>query len=602
MSNQRLALRSELKLEDTWDLTQIFADEATYQSAFEALGTSLEKLESYRGRILESAETLYDFLELSEVYGNQFMKLYTYAHLAADVDVADSKNAARQGIILQRYAEFSARLSFVEPELMGLEIDRLDAMIASKPELGLYRHALETRLREKPHILSEAEERILSKLSPILDAPSRIFSKLSDADLRFEPTLDSEGEEQLVSEGRYSVLMSSPDRKLRAGAFKNIMAAYHSHRNAFAETLFAQFNYDNIRAEIKRFTSAREAALFSTQIPEAVYDQLLETVHENLALLHRYVAYRKKKLKLDELHYYDLFVSLSDEVKDLHFSFEEAKEIVFEALKPLGEDYRAMLERAFNERWIDIPENQGKRTGAYSSGCNGTPAYILLNWNGSLDALYTLIHELGHSMHSWHTWNSQAPVYANYGIFLAEIASTTNENLLTHYLLKKYADDPKMTAYLLNHYLDGARGTVFRQTQFADFEWQAHVKIQNGEAMTADDFDTLYGDLTYEYYGEALVRDPEPAHEWARIPHFYYNFYVFQYATGFSAATYFAETITVGEAGALDRYLGFLRAGESMAPMDVLKQAGIDMTKKDAVETCLKRFGEYLDRLESLDV
>ncbi len=598
MSEKKIPLRSELKQEETWDLTKIFENEAAFEDGMKQMEVLTDEVANYQGRLSEGAKPLLECLELLDRLNQAQGKVGLYASMLFHTETSNSEHAGRLAKVYQLTSKLWAKLSFVEPELMQLNMEQVKKWIEEEPRLGVYEHMLEDSLQMKAHTLSTEEERLLARLSPVTHAPSAISSKLRDADFSFDAVETEDGASYVVSEGRYGVFMEHKDRKLRERAYKSLITEYHRYRNTLAETLSSSMNYDNIQAELRGFKSARQAALYRNNIPESVYDQLVHVVNDHLGLMHRYVSLRKKCLGYDQLHYYDLMVPIIGDTPEWHLSFDEARDIVYEALKPLGPNYRKMLERAFNERWIDIPENQGKRTGAYSSGRQGLPAYILLNWNGTLDALFTLIHELGHSMHSLHTWENQPPCYANYGIFLAEIASTTNEILLTHYLLERYQDDEVMQNYILNHYLDGVRGTVYRQTMFAEFEQKAHEALQQGQPLTADAMDQIYGDLTYRYFGEDLEKDPEPSWEWARIPHFYNNFYVYQYATGFSAATLFSEQIIKEGQSAVDRYLAFLSAGNSDWPIDVLKKAGVDMTKPDATLAVFKRFDDYLTRLE----
>lgn len=601
MSDKKLPLRSEVKVQDTWDLTKIFQSEDEFERALTDIeGELLTKLISYKGKLTESAESLYSFMKLNEDYTKIAYKLWMYAHLSHDVDVADTKNAANYARVAQVIAKTDASLSFVDPEIMTLTEEKLEKFYSEKKDLAVYRHHFKVLLRHKDHTLTEQEEYIIAKFSPIKSAASNIFSKLTDADITFPEILDSEGNKHQLSEGLYRVYLESKDRILRKNACETLFNTYHAYRNTLAESLFTQIKGDNLIAELRKFNNAREAALFNNQIPETVYDSLIEEVNNGLDALHEYIAYRKDVLNIEDLHYYDLSVPMVEDLDEIRFTFDEAKELVLEALKPLGEDYCKLIKKAFDERWIDIHENKGKRTGAYSSGAQGMPAYILLNWNGTLDAVYTLIHELGHSMHSWHTWTNQEAVYAHYGIFLAEIASTFNENLLTAYLLDKYKDNKKMHKYLLMNYLNGVKGTVFRQTMFAEFELRTHTDAANNIALTAEAFDKIYAELSYKYHGEALEKDDFIAYEWARIPHFYYNYYVYQYATGFSAATMFADKVLAGEVGAKEKYLNFLKAGCSNSPIEVLKEAGVDMTSSEPVRRTIETFRKYLAELKSL--
>jgi oligoendopeptidase F len=421
---------------------------------------------------------------------------------------------------------------------------------------------------------------------------------LNNADLQFPSILDEEGNEVQVTHGRYISLMESRDRRVRHDAFKAVYQTYQSFRNTFASTLSGIVKRNNFYAQVRGYRSARHAALSDNHIPEAVYDQLVQTVNEHLPLLHRYVAIRKKALGLDELHIYDLFPPLVKDV-DTKVTYDKAREILLKAMKPLGDEYISVLREAFQNRWVDVYENKGKRSGAYSSGSYLTSPYILLNWQDKLNDLFTLAHEFGHSVHSYFTRKNQPYIYGDYSIFVAEVASTCNENLLQDYLLKNTADK-NMRLYLINHYLDSFRATVYRQTMFAEFEQIIHEMAQNGEPLTAETFTSVYYDLNKKYFGDGMTVDPEIGFEWARIPHFYYNFYVYQYATGFSAATALSKQILQEGAPAVKRYLDFLKAGSSDTPIEVLKKAGVDMTSPEPIRQAFSVFKEKLDELEQL--
>ena len=451
---------------------------------------------------------------------------------------------------------------------------------------------------KRQHVLPADQEELLAGSSEIFGAADDIFSVLNNADLVFPTIEDSEGEKIQLSHGVYGQLMESTDPVVREAAFKGLYSVYGQFRNTFAQTLSSHVKGHNFKAKVRQYASAREASLSNNHIPESVYDTLVDVVNKHLPLLHRYVALRKKLLATDALHMYDMYTPILGEAP-IRYSYEEAVEKAKDALQIMGPEYNEVVTKAFASRWIDVIENKGKRSGAYSSGAYDTAPYILMNWHDTLDQLFTLVHEMGHSVHSYFTRNNQPFVYGDYSIFLAEIASTTNENILTEYLLET-EKDPKVRAYVLNHYLDGFKGTIFRQTQFAEFEHFIHTEDAKGVPLTSEYLSDYYGDLNAKYYGPDVENDEEIKLEWARIPHFYYNYYVYQYATGFSAASALAKKILAKEDGALDHYLNYLKAGNSDYPIEVMKKAGVDMTKADYIEDAMKMFEQRLTELEAL--
>jgi oligoendopeptidase F len=499
---------------------------------------------------------------------------------------------------MQVFASLQGAMAYFEPEVANLSEETVRKFTEEKPELQDFKQYFAEMWRQKKHQLSEKEEVLLAKASQIFNDPNETFDVLSDTDMTFRPIEDEKGQMVEMSHARYGTYLESRDRRVRQDAFRSMYESFGKFRNTCAQTLASQIRVNSYIKDVRGFSSGREAALFENNIPESVYDSLLEAVNVKLPLLHRYVRLRKEVMDLDEIHSYDLYAPLVKDV-DLKFSFEEAEDLILKALQPLGPEYIAVLEKAFSERWIDYADNAGKRSGAYSSGSYKTNPFILMSWQGTLDNVFTLAHELGHSIHSWFTRDSQPYQYGDYCIFLAEIASTTNENLLTEYLLKT-AEDDKMKTAVINHYLDGFKGTVFRQTQFAEFEHKIHQADETGVPLTASFLTESYGDLNRHYYGEDLTFDEEIALEWSRIPHFYYNYYVFQYATGFSAATAFAEMIKEEGEPAVERYLNFLKAGSSDWPIEVLQTAGVDMTKPDPILKALDTFEEYLDEFEQV--
>lgn len=595
---KRELTRAEVDPALTWDTAAIFATPEIWEEELRTVMERAKALGSYAGKLGESGASLLAFLQAEMECLEKIERLYVYAHLRTDEDTADSENQGRMIRVSQAFSDLSAVIAFERPELVALGTEKVQALIAQEPGLELYRQHLDNVLRFEAHTLSEELEKVLAEAEPVLGHSAKIFGLLNNAGISFAPALDSKGEEHLVTHGTFGPLLESKDRVLRKNAFASVYAAYKQFQHAFAATLSGETKLHNFEAKLRGFSSARAAAVFENNIPEEIQQNLIDTVHRYLPLLHDYVAFRKEKMGLSDLYPYDLYPSIVESV-DLHFTIEEAEALVLEALKPLGEKYVATVRRAFSERWIDWVNNKGKRSGAYSSGTYGTYPYILMSWQGTLDNVYTLIHELGHSMHSFLTWENQPFPYASYCIFLAEIASTTNENLLTHYLLQKY-QDPKMRAYILNNYLDGFKGTVFRQTQFAEFEQILHRGEQAGEAITAEWLCEKYGALNREFYGAALDVCEEISFEWARIPHFYYNFYVYQYSTGFSAATAFAKAILEEGEPAVKRYLNFLSSGCSQYPIETLQKAGVDMSKPEPIETALETFRSYLETYKEL--
>lgn len=590
--------RSEVPIEQTWDMTTVFPSIEKWEEAFTALVAKRELLTQYRGRLTESADALYEAIQNRQEIMINLGMLGAYAFHREDEDTSNPVFLAMKGRLGAVFASFMGEDAWFESEVIEIPEKTLEHFIEKKPELGAYRHFFEMILREKKYKLSQVEESLLAKASQIFGAPDEIFGILSDADMTFDPIVNEKGETVPMSHAHFGIYLESRNPRVRRDAFKSMYKTFGQFKNTCAATLQNAIRINTFNKNIRGFSTGREASLFSNAIPESVYDSLLEAVNERLPLLHRYVHLRKRILGVDELHSCDMYVSLVEEV-DLHYTFDEAKEILYKALAPLGDEYVGLLKRAFEERWIDWAVNIGKRSGAYSGGSYSTNPFILISWQGTLDNLFTLAHELGHSIHSYYTRNTQPFQYGRYPIFLAEIASTCNEILLTQYLLET-ADNDTMRAAIINHYLDGFKGTVFRQTQFAEFEHMIHLADEAGEALTADYLSEKYGELNKKYYGEGLTFDPEIAHEWARIPHFYYNYYVFQYATGFSAATAFAEAILNEGQPAVDRFLGFLKAGSSDWPIDVLKRAGVDMTRPETIVKALDAFERTLDEMEAL--
>ncbi|MED3989167.1 oligoendopeptidase F [Priestia aryabhattai] len=595
---KKLPSRSEIKVEDTWKLEDIFASDDAWEKEFEEVKALIPKMEKFKGKLGESAQTLYDALQEQDELTMRVSKLYTYAHMRYDQDTTNSFYQGLNDRIKTLYTQIASALSYVTPEILSIEESKIKQYMAEHKELKLYAHALDEITRERPHILSESEEALLAQASEVLGSSSNTFGMLNNADLEFPSIKDENGEEVEITHGRYIRFLESSDRRVREEAFKAVYETYGKFKNTFASTLSGTVKKDNFSARVRHYNSARHSALSTNNIPEEVYDNLVKTVNDNLHLLHRYIDLRKKVLGIEELHMYDLYTPLVKDVK-MEVTYEEAKDYILKGLKPLGEDYLNVLKEGFENRWVDVHENKGKRSGAYSSGTYGTNPYILMNWQDNVNNLFTLAHEFGHSVHSYYTRKTQPYPYGDYSIFVAEVASTCNEALLNDYLLKTI-DDEKQRLYLLNHYLEGFRGTVFRQTMFAEFEHDVHVRAQNGEPLTPELLTKLYYDLNKKYFGDNLVIDEEIGLEWARIPHFYYNYYVYQYATGFSAAAALSKQILEEGDAAVERYGGFLKSGSSDYPIEVLKKAGVDMTTSQPIEEALAVFEEKLTEMERL--
>ncbi|KKK36974.1 oligopeptidase PepB [Mesobacillus campisalis] len=596
---KKLPARSDLPVEDTWRLEDIFANDEEWEKEFQEVKKLLPGVQEYQGKLDGSADGLFNALQYQDELLMRLGKLYTYAHMRYDQDTANSFYQGLDDRIKNLYSQAGSALAFIVPEILSIEEGRLKSFLQDKEELKLYQHALEEINLQRPHILSAEQEALLAEASEVMNSSSNTFGMLNNADLDFPTIKDENGEEVEITHGRYIRFLESEDRRVREDAFKGVYQTYGKFRNTFASTLSGNIKKDNFNARIRQYSSARHAALAANNIPESVYENLVNTINNNLHLLHRYVKLRRKVLGVDKLHMYDLYTPLVKNIK-MDVSYAEAKELILKGLAPMGEEYVGLLREGFENRWIDVHENKGKRSGAYSSGAYGTNPYILMNWQDNVNNLFTLAHELGHSLHSYYTRKSQPYAYGSYSIFVAEVASTCNEALLNDYLLKSI-DDEQKRLYLLNHYLEGFRGTVFRQTMFAEFEHLIHRKVQNNEALTADSLTKDYYELNQKYFGQEDIEiDEEIGLEWSRIPHFYYNYYVYQYATGFSAATALSKQILEEGEPAVKRYVDYLKAGSSDYPIEVLKKAGVDMTSPKPIEDACKVFEEKLNEMESL--
>ncbi|EMF0541818.1 oligoendopeptidase F [Enterococcus faecium] len=598
MEVKQLPKREESPENLTWDLTKIFSSDQEFDEKYLELSEKLKKSEKYKGTLDQGASQFLDAIEFVLSVYRQTEIIYVYAHLKNDQDTGNTEYQALYARASSLFSKVSEAVSWFEPEILQLSDERIWQYFKEEPKLEVYRHYIQQIVDNRAHVLSADQESLLAGAGEIFEASSDTFAVLNNADLVF-PTIEGEnGEKVQLSHGVYGQLLESTDRSVREAAFKGLYSVYEQFRNTFASTLSTHIKGHNFKAKVRNYSSAREASLSNNHIPESVYDTLVAVVNKHLPLLHRYMELRKRLLEVEKLHMYDLYTPVLGEAP-ITFTYEEAKEKALEALKPMGEEYMTIVEKAFSERWIDVVENKGKRSGAYSSGSYDTNPYILLNWHDTLDQLFTLVHEMGHSVHSYFTRSNQPYVYGDYSIFLAEIASTTNENILTEYLLET-EKDPRVRAYVLNHYLDGFKGTVFRQTQFAEFEHFMHTEDEKGVPLTSEYLSDSYGKLNAKYYGPAVEEDPEIKFEWSRIPHFYYNYYVFQYSTGFSAASALAKRILSQEPDALENYLAYLKAGNSDYPVEVMKKAGVDMTQAAYIEDAMSMFEQRLNELEEL--
>jgi oligoendopeptidase F len=597
-ATKELQGRSEVPVERTWRLEDIFVSDESWEEELNSLKDDIPEINEYQGKVAESADTLFNVLKLQDQLSERLGKLYTYAHMRYDQDTTNSFYQALNAKAENALTLAQSSMSYLVPEILKMDESTIKQYLEEKEELKHYEHVLNEIVRQRKHVLSESEEALLAEASEALSTGSQTFGMLNNADLKFPSIKNEDGEEVDLTHGRYVGFLESKDRRVREDAFNAMYDTYGQFKNTFASTLGGTVKAHNFDAKVHHYESARQAALDNNNIPEQVYDNLVEAVNERLPLLHRYAKLRKEVLGVDELHMYDMYASLVQDV-DMKIPYEKAQEYVLDSLQPLGEEYLDVIKEGFSNRWIDVEENKGKRSGAYSSGAYGTNPYILLNWQDRVNDLFTLTHELGHSAHSYFTRKFQPYRYGNYSIFVAEVASTCNEALLNDHMLKTL-DDEKQKLYLLNHFLEGFRGTVFRQTMFAEFEHEIHKRAQDGEALTADYLTNMYYELNKKYFGEDVVSDEAIGLEWARIPHFYYNYYVYQYATGYSAATALANKILSGEEGAVERYLGFLKSGSSDYPIEVLKKAGVDMTSKQPILDALDVFEEKLNEMEQL--
>ncbi|MDO5520251.1 MAG: oligoendopeptidase F [bacterium] len=590
--------RNEIDDKYKWAITDLYADDTEWQKEYDQvleLGTVLSE---YEGTLAESADRFYEFLMKSDQMNKLLERVYVYANQRYHEDTSNAAYQKLSDMASNLMVNVSSKISFATSEILDVDEKIIEQFYKDESALLAYKRFIDNLLRKKPHVLSKAEEKLLAEMGEVADASSNIFSMFNNADLKFGKVKNEEGEEVDLTHARYSLFLQSKDRNVRKEAFDAMYTAYENFRNTLAATFSANIKQEVFYAKARKYDSSLKMQLDDGNIDVSVYTNLLEVVHENLPLLHRYIELRKKVLSLDEIHMYDLYVPMVSDV-DMKIPFEEAKTIVSEGLKPLGDEYAAILKEGYDNSWIDVYENEGKRSGAYSWGAYGTHPYVLLNYQDNLNNVFTLAHEMGHAIHSYYSDETQPYIYAGYKIFVAEVASTCNEALLMHHLLKT-TTDKKKRAYLINYQLEQFRTTLYRQAMFAEFEMITHGKVEANEPLTADSLCQIYHDLNQKYFGEDAVIDSHIDMEWARIPHFYNAFYVYQYATGYSAAIALSQRIlNEGEAAVID-YINFLRGGSSKDPIDLLKGAGVDMTTKKPVTEALLVFKSLLDEFEAL--
>ena len=594
---ERLPLRQEIDSKLKWKLEDMYKTDEAWERDFAKISKAYPGLAEYRGRLAESAETLYAFYQLTDTIFQTIEKLYVYARMRKDEDNAVSKYqemASRTEVLMM---QIQAGMAFVEPELLKAGQAKLNAYMDAIPELRDYDFSFQEMFRQKKHVLSEKEERLLALAQDCAGTGDEAFTLFNNADIKFPTIKDEEGNKIELTKGRYTAFLESGNRSVRKDAFKALYKQYGSFINTLAACYGGSLKADRFYATARKFDSSLEASLFADKVPVKVYDGLIETVHKNLDALGRYLTLRKRALGLSELHMYDLYTPIVS-VPTKKYSYEEAKALVLGAVAPLGKDYSKVIQKAYDSGWIDVCENQGKTSGAYSWGCYGSHPYVLLNWQGTINDVFTLAHELGHAMHSYYSNKTQPYAKASYKIFVAEVASTVNENLLFHYLMGR-TEDKQERAYLINHYLEEFRGTVYRQVMFAEFEKKAHALLEEGGAITAEGLNDIYYALNQEYFGGSVKVDEEIKLEWSRIPHFYSSFYVYKYATGFSAAVALAEGILSGDQGKISAYRDFLKSGGSDYPLELLKRAGVDLKKRGPVQQALNVFKKNVELLES---
>ncbi len=597
MAEKKQRLRAEIPRENTWDLTHLYPSDQAWEEAGNQLKDSPARIAAYRGRLGQDGRQLLELLRLEDALALEFQRLSGYANRKLDEDTTNGTYQAYSDQAQALYTEYLASRAFEAPEILAIPEETLEAFYRQVPGLEDYRLAIQRIRILKPHTLSEGEEKLLAMANEMAMVSANVYEALSDVDLTFPDAVDSGGEAHLVTQGTYVPLQRSQDRALRRSAYESLYHTYQHYIDTFAATLAGQVKQLRFHAKARHFKNSMEASLMVNEVPTQVYTNLIEAVHANLEQFHRYVALRKRVLGLEEMHMYDMYVSFVKDVK-WTVTYEEAKELVLKGLAPLGEEYVALLKKGFQERWVDVYENKGKRSGAYSAGSRPHP-YVLLNFQGTLEDVFTLAHEMGHALHSYLSGQTQPVAYSDYVLFVAEVASTCNEALLMQYLLKT-TTEPRARTYLLNHFLEQFRATLYRQTQFAEFELRINQMADAGESLTAEGMSKLYGEINRQYFGDAVVTDELISTEWARIPHFYYDYYVYQYATSFAASVALSGRILEVGRPAVEDYLKFLSSGSSADPITLLRRAGVDMATAAPINQALELFGKLLDEMEEL--
>lgn len=588
--------RKEIENKYKWNLEKMYLDSSKIEEDIKFIEKSYEDIKEYKAKMSNSAENFYNSLKIMEDSSRRLSYLYAYTHMKHHEDTRINENLADATKSEMIASELGKATAFIVPEIIGMDSSLLETFLKDE-RIAPYKKMIDEILRDKPYTLSEKEEELMAAVSDLTGVAENTYEMLSYADMKFPEIEDEKGEKVRLDHFNYSTYIKSKNQRVRKDAFEAEFGTYKKYSNTMASTLFGAIKSEIFNAKTRKYPSALFASLYQDNISVDVYNNLIDSIHENIPALDKYLEIKKKYLGLEELHMYDLYVPMARDF-NMEISYEEAKKIILEALKPMGEGYTSLIQKAFDERWIDVYENEGKKGGAYSWGCYDSHPYILMSYNNDLNSMFTLIHELGHSIHSYLSHNSQPYIYSSYKIFVAEVASTVNETLLIKYLLNNSKDKTEQI-YLLNYYLEQFRTTVYRQTLFAEFEKITHEKVEAGNPMTADDFTEVFYNLNKLYYGGACNVDEISGVEWARIPHFYSNFYVYKYATGFAAASVLSEKI-LNEDGAVEKYLEFLKSGGSEYPLDQLRSAGVDMEKKESVDGALKIFNELTEKLEEL--
>ena len=594
----KLPKREEVAKELTWRLEDIYDDEAKWEEDLKKVYEVNKTIASYQGKLSDGADTLLALMKASEEQTLLLGAIYGYAHMREDQDTANSKYQAMKQRGMSAYMDAAEKSAFMNPEILELSDEKLEEYYSACPELDRYKRLIREIRRLKDHMLSSEMEQLLASAGEVKDASQKAYGMLSNADLKFPSVKDSEGKEVTLSNGRFVPTQMSKDRALRKASFEAFYGRYEEFKNTWAAMYDGEVKGRIFEAKARKYNSAFEAAVDGNDVSPAVCDSLFESIHDNMDKMHRYVSLRKKLLGVDELHMYDVYVPMLPDF-DMKVTYEEAKELSLKALKPLGEDYLDVVKEAYENRWIDVIENEGKRGGAYSSGVYGVHPYMLLNYNDTLDDVFTLVHEMGHSMHTWYSEKAQTVIDADYKIFVAEVASTTNEVLLYHYM-KDNAKSKEEKAFIINHFLDSFKGTMFRQTMFEEFERKTCEMAEAGTPLTAESLYDVYLDLNKQYFGADMISDAQIGWEWCRIPHFYYNFYVYQYATSFAAAVAIADRILKEGAPAVEQYKKFLSRGCTQDPVSLLKIAGVDLTTKAPIDAALAVFGEAISEMEQV--